>query len=102
MTDQHDVGPRRPPTAHGFSRTYTVRGPLAPLIGLLVLAPALLAVVSLAALLVGGGALAALVLPALLRHRARQAVPPGDRDTIELDHDQYRHVDVAGSEGRRE
>lgn len=97
MTDTRDVDPRRGPRLHGFSRTYAFRGPFAPLIGLLVLAPALLAVVSLAAVLVGGGALAAVLLPVLLRHRSRQrqAVPPGGPDTIELDHDQYRRVDTS-------
>jgi len=104
MTDTQDVDPRSRPRVHGFSRTYTMRGPLAPLVGLLVLAPALLAVVSLAALLVGGGALAAMLLPVLLRRRVRQgqAVPPAGRDTIELDQDQYRRVDAPAPRDRRE
>ncbi|MCK6557248.1 hypothetical protein L6Q96_22130 [Candidatus Binatia bacterium] len=99
MTEPLDAEPHRRPRTHGFARTFTLRGPLAPLLGLLVLAPALLAVLSLAALLVGGGALAALLLPPLLRHRnrQRQAMPRGEADCIELDREQYRRVDSPGT-----
>ena len=103
MTDPHDVDPQRP-RVHVFARAFTLRGPLAPLVGLLVLAPALLAVLSLAALLVGGGALAALLLPALLRRRGRHtgAMPSAEGDYIELDREQYRHVDTTSARAPRE
>lgn len=81
-----------------------MRGPWAPLVGLLVLAPALLAVLSLAALLVGGGALAALLLPALLRHRGKhgQPVPGNGGDCIELDREQYRRIGTTTERMRRD
>lgn len=102
MTDRHDVAARRPPAAHGFAGRVTARGPLAFVLGVLVAAPVLLVTLSLAALLVGGGALAALVLPVLLRHARRPSGGAGqDDDVIELEADQFRRVDPRDRNGPR-
>ena len=75
--------------AHG--RIHIVRLPRG--IGVVLAIPLFLAlgVASVAAFLV---AVSALVLAPLLRGRARET-PRGDRETIVLDRDAYRHVDEA-------
>jgi hypothetical protein len=73
-------------------RVYMYRGRLSPLTGLLVLAPLLVIFFSLFAALLIGGAIAALVLPILLRLRLGQQ--RRSADYIELDRDQYRRIDT--------
>lgn len=72
------------------SRTFVYRGTLPAGLGLLVLAPAVLVFLSVAAAAVVGGTAAALVLPMFLRRRSGRQ---DDAGTITLDHDQYSRVD---------
>ena len=76
-------------------RVFVYRGTVPPLLGLLLLAPLLLVFLSLAAALVAGGTVAAVVLPWFLRGRFGK---PRETDCIELERDQYSRVD---SEPRR-
>ena len=71
-------------------RIFLWRGTVPALLALLVMAPLLFVFLSVAAMLVAGGVLGALVLPWFLGRGAR-----GPRDTreIELGRDQYRRVD---------
>lgn len=71
-------------------RVFVYRGTLPPVLGLLLLAPLLLIFLSVAAALVAGGTVAAVVLPWLFRSRAGK---PRHADSIELRPDQYSHVD---------
>jgi len=76
-------------------RVFVYRGYLPPMLGVLLLAPLLVVFLSLAAAIVAGGTVAALVLPWLFRSRV---VKPPSGDSIELRRDQYSHVN---SEPRR-
>ena len=73
------------------THTCIYRGTLPAGLGLLVLAPALLVFMSVAAAALAGGTLAALVLPALLRRRGTRG---DDGDAITLDRDQYSRIDA--------
>jgi len=74
-------------------RTYLYQGQLPGWLAFLLLGPLLLVFFSVALALIGGGLLAAVVFPLLFRGRRRGGVPRGDRQTIELDPSQYRHVE---------
>ena len=76
-------------------RTFVYQGTVPPLLGLLLIAPLLLVFLSLAAALVAGGTVAAVVLPWFFRSRFGK---PPETDSIELSRDQYSRVD---SEPRR-
>jgi len=80
-----------PRTMPPYRRVYTYRGTWPPLLGVLLIIPALLAFVSIFAVLLAGGALAAILLPFL----ARRYHPPIKQDskTIELRPDQYSRID---------
>jgi hypothetical protein len=71
-------------------RGFVYQGNVPPLLGLLLMAPLLLVFLSVAAALVAGGTVAAVVLPWFLRHRFGA---PKDTDCIELPRDQYTRVD---------
>jgi hypothetical protein len=72
-------------------RVFYYQGTLPPALALLLVAPLLLVFLSFAAMLVAGGAVAALFLPMFLRRRLRQ--PERDNDVITLERDQYSPVD---------
>jgi hypothetical protein len=74
----------------GAPRVFFYRGTLPPALGLLLIAPLLFVFLSLAAVALAGGALAAVFLPLLLRRRKD---PRRDAECITLDRNQYRHVD---------
>ena len=61
-----------------------------PLVVLAVAGPLLLAVAGIATAVIAGGALGALVLPALFGKRGRRQA---DDDTIELQPDEYTRID---------
>jgi len=69
---------------------FVYRGTLPPALGVLLLVPILFLVLSVAAVALAGGALAAFVLPLVLGRRARRAA---DDRAITLEPDQYSHID---------
>ncbi len=71
-------------------RTFVYRGTVPPLLALLLIAPLLLVFLSLAAAVLAGGTVAALVLPWFLRNRFNKR---RNADCIELPRDQYARVD---------
>lgn len=74
------------------TRIYLARG-MFPVWLLLLLAPAVLLLFLFSfALLIGGGLLAALVLPLLWRRRSVQSVPK-DASVIELEPSEYRRIE---------
>jgi hypothetical protein len=73
-------------------RAFVYQGTVPPLLGLLLLAPMLLVFLSLAAAMVAGGTVAAVVLPWALR---RSFGKPQATNSIELSRDQYTRVDSA-------
>ena len=83
MSNPHDEKPNGP-------RVFVYRGTVPPLLALLMVSPLLFIFLSLAAVLVTGGALGALVLPLFLR---RGSGAQRNAHEIELDRDQYRRVD---------
>jgi hypothetical protein len=72
-------------------RVFVYHSTLSPLLALLLVAPLLFIFLSFAAMLLAGGAVAALFVPLFLRGRLRR--PERDTDVITLDRDQYSHVD---------
>ncbi len=72
------------------SRTFVYRGTLPPALGLLLLVPILFLFLSVAAVALAGGTVAAFVLPLLLGRRARRHA---DDRSITLEPDQYAHID---------
>jgi hypothetical protein len=78
------------PKADG-PRVFYYQGTLPPTLALLLVAPLLLIFLSFAAMLVAGGAVAALFLPLFLRGRLRR--PERDNDVITLERDQYSQID---------
>ena len=74
-------------------RTYTYHATLPRWMALLVAAPLLLIVFSLALTLLTGGLAAAFVLPLFLRRRLRDTPPRSDKTTIDLDPTQYTRVE---------
>ncbi len=72
-------------------RVFYYQGTLPPALALLFVAPLLLVFLSFAAMLLAGGAVAALFLPLFLRSRLRRPEP--DHDVITLERDQYSAVD---------
>lgn len=72
------------------SRAFVYRGTLPPALGLLLLAPFAFLLLSFAAMLVAGGALATLILPIFLR---RRRVAKSDDHSIELEPDEYARVE---------
>jgi hypothetical protein len=74
----------------GAARVFLYRGTLPPALGLLLIAPLLFVFLSLAAVALAGGTLAAVFLPLLLRRRKN---PRHDAECITLDRSQYTHVD---------
>lgn len=80
------------PTPHAerpHVRVYKAKLP--PALGLVVLLPLLLVSASLAAALLVGGGITAMVLPMFMRRR--EAKPPADGKTIELSADDYHEID---------
>ncbi len=73
------------------SRAFFYRRTLPPGLALLLLGPVVLLFLSVAAVMVAGGALAAFVLPLLLGRRARRAA---DGRSITLGPDEYSHIDA--------
>jgi len=73
------------------SRTFYYRGTLPPALGLLLLAPTLFLFLSVAAVALAGGTLAAFVLPLFLGRRPRAAA---DDRSITLEPDQYSRIDA--------
>ncbi|HXQ20229.1 MAG TPA: hypothetical protein VN812_01060 [Candidatus Acidoferrales bacterium] len=73
----------------GGPRVFVYHGALPPALALLLVAPLLFVFLSIAAVVVTGGALAAFVLPIVLRGRNPRR---GDDDVITLERDQYSHV----------
>jgi len=71
-------------------RVFAYHGGLPLLVALLCVAPVLVIFLSLAAVLAGGGMLAAFVLPLFFRARPRKRPEP---DCVELDPDDYTRVD---------
>jgi hypothetical protein len=71
-------------------RIFVYRGTLPPALALLLLAPLLFLFLSVAAVLLAGGALAAVLLPVFLRGRR---LPKRDADCITLERDEYARVD---------
>ncbi len=69
------------------------QGTLPPALALLLVAPLLFVFLSVAAVLIAGGALAALGLPLVLRRRLRRPAADGDGDVVTLEPDQYSRVD---------
>ena len=74
----------------GQPRVYFYRGTLPPALGLLLIAPLLFVFLSVAAVALAGGTLAALFVPVLLRRRTDSR---RDAECITLDRDQYARVD---------
>lgn len=80
-------------------RVFQYQGTLPPALALLLVAPLLLVFLSFVAMLVAGGAVAALFLPLFLRGRLRERLrerlrqPERDNDVITLERDQYSPVD---------
>jgi hypothetical protein len=72
------------------SRAFIYRGSLPPALGLLFLAPVLLLFLSVAAVALAGGTVAAFALPLLLGRRAGRRA---DDRSITLEPDQYSHID---------
>lgn len=79
--------------ARDGKRTYMYQGQLPGWLVFLLMGPLLLVFFSVALALIGGGLLAAVIFPLLFRGGRRSSVPRGDRQTIELDPSQYRHVE---------
>ena len=86
----------RPSTAQ--RRVYVYRGTIPSLLGILLVIPVLLAFVSLFAVLLGGAALGALLVPLLARRRGRRIARDGD--AIELSPDQYSRIEPSGPHRR--
>ena len=80
--------------AKNGGRTYVYQGRLPGWLAFLLLGPLLLVFFSVALTLIAGGLLAAVVIPLLFRGGRRGGMPRGDRQTIELDPSQYRHVET--------
>jgi hypothetical protein len=74
----------------GAPRVFLYRGTLPPVLGLLLIAPLLFVFLSVAAVALAGGTLAAVFLPLLLRRRHN---PGRDAECITLDRDQYTRID---------
>lgn len=72
-------------------RVFYYQGTLPPALALLLVAPLLFLVLSFAAVLIAGGAVAAVCLPFLLRGRLRSK--RAEDGVITLERDQYSHVE---------
>ncbi len=72
-------------------RVYHWQGTVPPALALLLIAPLLFVLLSFAAMLLAGGAVAAVFLPFFLRGRLRR--PDRDDNVITLERDSYSHVD---------
>jgi hypothetical protein len=90
MTDDSQTGRSGP-------HVFTYRGVLPPALALLVAAPLLFLVLSMAAIALAGGTLAALFVPIFLRGRwlrSQRTNAPPEVDCIELERNQYSRVDA--------
>jgi len=72
-------------------RTVVYHANLPPLLAVLLVAPLLFVFLSFALFVLTGGALAALALPLFMRGRHRPSA--ADANCIELDRDQYSHIE---------